>query len=59
MRTTSVWRVVKVIPMEITIKRMKERLDFLGQSDDLKYSGNLFSILVMANLSIEKIAVVC
>ena len=49
--------VIKVIPMEITFKRMKERLELFGQTDDLKHNGSPSCIHVLVNLYIDEIAV--
>ena len=52
-------KVLEVVPVELIVQGIEERLDFFGETDDLKHIGNLLSIRFFINSYIEEIAVFC
>ena len=51
--------VLEVVPVELIVQGIEERLDFFWETDDLKHIGNLLSIRFFVNFYIEEIAVFC
>ena len=50
-------KVLEVVPVELIVQGIEERLDFFWELDDLKHIGNLLSIRFFNNCYIEEIAV--
>ena len=50
-------KVVEMVPEELLAQRFKERLEFFGEMDDLKHTGNLLVVRGVPTPSIEEIAV--